>query len=86
MEGKLPREIIYRKKKGFGIPIGAWMKGEMRPMLEEHLGRDSLNTIGIFNTEYVGKLLANHVEGRCDNRKQLWTLLVFVLWWKKWVV
>ena len=85
MEGKLPREIIYRKKKGFGIPIGAWMKGEMRPMLEEHLGRDSLDTIGIFNTEYVSKLLADHVEGKCDNRKQLWTLLVFVLWWKRWM-
>jgi len=85
MEGKLPKEIIYRKKKGFGIPIGAWMKDELRPLLEEHLGKTSLDKIGIFNTEYVEKLVQDHVEGKSDNRKQLWTLLVFVLWWERWM-
>jgi len=85
MEGKLPKEIIYRKKKGFGIPIGEWMKGDMRPMLEAHLSESVLKSIGLFDTAYVQGLLQRHIEGVEDNRKQLWTLLTFVMWWRKWM-
>lgn len=85
MEGKLPKEIIYRKKKGFGMPIGEWMRGDMRPMLEEYLGKESLEEVGLFNVDYVEKLVSEHIEGKKDNKKQLWTLLVFVLWWRRWV-
>jgi asparagine synthase (glutamine-hydrolysing) len=85
MEGKLPKEIIYRKKKGFGMPIGEWMRNELRPLLEDTLSRESLDEIGLFNADYVQTLIMDHKEGKRDNRKQLWTLLVFVLWWKQWV-
>lgn len=85
MEGRLPKDIIYRKKKGFGMPVGRWLKDELRPLVEENLKKESLEEIGLFNPEYVAQLLKEHFEGRSDNRKQLWTLLIFVLWWKKWV-
>ncbi len=85
MEGKLPHEVIYRKKKGFGLPISEWICGDLKPMVLDCLGRESLEKIGIFNVDYVQKILNEHFEKRRDNRKYIWTLLVFVLWWKKWV-
>lgn len=85
MRGKLPDEIINRKKKGFGMPIGEWMRAEMRPLLTETLKKETLDEIGLFDTEYVEQLLNEHLEGVKDNRKQLWALLVFVLWWLRWM-
>jgi asparagine synthase (glutamine-hydrolysing) len=86
MEGKLPQDIIHRKKKGFGMPIGAWMQSGLRPLLTDLLSKESLSRIGLFNTTYVEQLVTEHLDGVRDNRKQLWTLLVFVLWWRKWML
>lgn len=85
MEGRLPKDIVYRKKKGFGMPVGQWMREGLRPLVEECLGREFLEEIGLFNTAYVEELVEEHMNGRRDNRKQLWTLLVFVLWYRRWM-
>lgn len=85
MEGKLPNEIIYRKKKGFGMPIGEWIRGDLKPLIMDVLGEKSLNEINLFNSEYIQKIVDEHMKGKRDNRKQIWTLLIFALWWRKWV-
>lgn len=85
MEGKLPHDIIYRKKKGFGMPIGAWLKGPLAPWMQEVLAPAEIEKTGLFNSDYVTRMVHDHVEGRRDNRKHLWTLLVFMLWWKRWM-
>jgi asparagine synthase (glutamine-hydrolysing) len=85
MEGKLPHEIIYRKKKGFGMPIGYWMQHELRPLVTDLLSTSSLARIGFFNPTYVERLVTEHLAGSHDHRKQLWTLLVFVMWWNRWM-
>ncbi len=85
MEGKLPHEIIYRKKKGFGMPIGSWMRHELRPLVTDLLSTSSLARIGFFNPAYVERLVTEHMQGTHDHRKQLWTLLVFVMWWHQWM-
>lgn len=85
MEGRLPHEILYRKKKGFGMPIGEWLRGDLRPLVLDVLGEKSLQEMNLFNPEYVQKILDEHMKGKKDNRKQTWTLLMFALWWRKWV-
>lgn len=85
MEGKLPRDVVYRKKKGFGMPIGLWMKGDLKPLVAEALGGESLARIGLFEAKQVKHLLGDHFSGTRDNRKQIWTLLMFALWWRKWM-
>lgn len=85
MEGRLPKNIIYRKKKGFGMPIGEWLRGPLKPLLEDYLSKDYIDKIGIFNYEYVSQIIAEHINGKKDNRKQIWTLLVFAIWWRKWL-
>jgi asparagine synthase (glutamine-hydrolysing) len=86
MEDKLPREIIYRKKKGFGMPIGEWIKGDMKPLIEEYLSKENINKMSLFDYSYIRKILDEHYTGKKDNRKQIWTLFVFAMWWKKWMI
>ncbi|MFA5841393.1 MAG: asparagine synthase (glutamine-hydrolyzing) [Candidatus Paceibacterota bacterium] len=85
MEDKLPSEIVYRNKKGFGIPLTEWLKGELKPLVKETLSEESIKNQGLFNMEYIDKLKKEHFSGQKDNRKQLWALMVFSLWHKKWM-
>jgi asparagine synthase (glutamine-hydrolysing) len=85
MTGRLPPEITKRAKKGFGIPIAAWLKGELREALQDELSPDRLRRQGIFEPGAVQRLLSDHFSGRRDNRKSLWTLFVFQLWHRRWV-
>lgn len=82
MEDKLPEDIVYRKKKGFGIPISQWLNGELKPLVDELLGDSFLDSQGIFNKAYVRQLVQEHRDKKRDNRKMLWTLLVFQMWFK----
>lgn len=83
MEGRLPRQILRRKKEGFNLPNNRWLRGELRDFAGDLLGRESLRRIGWFNAEYVQKLFKNHCDGVEDNSHQLWGLLSLVLWWRQ---
>lgn len=85
MENKLPREIVHRKKKGFGIPVAEWLRGELRQVADDYFSNSFLQHQGIFNPEYVEKLYAQHLSGKKDFRKELWTLLMFQLWYDTWL-
>lgn len=76
----LPPEILHRNKRGFQIPVAAWLRGRMRPLLEEMLGESRLRQQGIFAPQAVRALMEAHFNGRADMRKPLWTLLVLQLW------
>jgi asparagine synthase (glutamine-hydrolysing) len=76
----LPDEIINRKKKGFGVPIAKWVKGPLKEMFMDLLSVDRVKREGLLNSQYVEKLLQDHLMNKKDNRKQLWTLLVWELW------
>jgi asparagine synthase (glutamine-hydrolysing) len=80
VEPLLPRAILQRPKKGFGIPIAEWLKGRLNPLMHDLLDAKRLNEQGLFNAEFVGKLIKEHETGAASHHKQLWTLLVFQLW------
>jgi asparagine synthase (glutamine-hydrolysing) len=84
MLGKISRNIIYRKKKGFGMPIARWINADMKPLVLEVLSRKSLEEMGLFNANYVERILSEHFANKNDNRKQIWTLIIFSLWWRRW--
>jgi asparagine synthase (glutamine-hydrolysing) len=85
MSDLLPPGIATRKKKGFGIPIAQWFKDELRDELQEELGVARLKAQGIFEPAEVQRLLKEHLSGRRDHRKSLWTLFVFQLWHRRWM-
>jgi len=80
MKSFLPQKVIHRKKKGFGVPIAKWVKGPLKELFEDLLSPNRIKREGFLNPAYVGTLLEDHLAGKKDNRKQLWTLLVWELW------
>jgi asparagine synthase (glutamine-hydrolysing) len=76
----LPADILSRPKKGFGIPVAAWLEGPLRPLLRDVLDASTLAQSGLYKPQAVQRLIDEHVRGRADHRKPLWTLLVFELW------
>jgi asparagine synthase (glutamine-hydrolysing) len=76
----LPKEILTRKKRGFLIPTALWLKGLLRPLVDELLGERWLRQQGLFKPEVVQRLLKEHDSGVTDHRKEIWTLLILQLW------
>jgi asparagine synthase (glutamine-hydrolysing) len=85
MEGVLPEGIASRPKKGFGIPIAHWFKHELREPLQDELSEARIRQQGIFVPSEVQHLLGEHISGRRDHRKALWTLFMFQLWHRRWL-
>lgn len=85
MKDKLPHEIVFRKKKGFGIPLAEWLTSELRPLSEELLSEESLGKHGLFDPLYVAERKKQHMDKTRDNRKELWNLMVFQMWYQKWM-
>ncbi len=81
VEDLLPKTILDRPKKGFGIPIAEWLKGRLNPLMHDLLSPKRLRDQGLFEAEYVQMLISEHETGRASHHKQLWTLLVFQLWY-----
>lgn len=84
MKDLLPSGIANRPKKGFGIPIAKWIKGPLKEMTLDLLNPDRIKRGGIFDANEVSKLLKDHLDSKVDNRKKLWTLIIFELWQEKW--
>jgi asparagine synthase (glutamine-hydrolysing) len=80
MKDLLPHDILHRPKKGFGIPIAEWLKGRLNGLMHDMLSPERLNNQGLFNVDYVQRLMNEHETGVASHHKELWTLLVFELW------
>jgi asparagine synthase (glutamine-hydrolysing) len=83
MEPYLPDRTLHRPKKGFGIPVAKWIRNEFKPVVDELLSERFIKNQGIFLWPYVKQLLEQHNRGNKDRRKELWTLLMFQWWWRK---
>ena len=81
LRGLLPDSILNRPKKGFGIPVAKWFRGPLKEQMLSVLSPERLAREGLFDPAAVGRLVKDHLEGSRDNRKQLWTLFAFELWY-----
>jgi len=77
MEPYLPREIMYRPKMGFAVPLDRWFRGPLRQRLSESILGPRLEATGVFNPRYLKHLVDAHVAGTRDYSSPLWTLLMF---------
>lgn len=78
----LPDLVVRRRKKGFNMPVAKWLSGPLRDLAEEMFSETRLRRDGFFRPSAVRSLLTDHYSRRVDNRKLLWTLLVFQLWYE----
>ena len=77
---KLPRAVAWRRKHGFDVPIGEWLRGPLREPLLEVLGEGNLQAGGWFAPLPVTALVGEHLAGQGEHGERLWLLLVTELW------
>lgn len=82
----VPASIVARPKKGFGAPVGAWLRGPLRALVLDTLAPAQLRASGLLRPEVVEPLLDAHMTGRRDHRKMIWALLVLEHWRQRWLV
>ena len=77
MAPKLPREILYRPKMGFAVPLASWFRGPLHERLRSAILGSALQETDFFDTAYLEQLVAQHQSGMRDHSAPLWTLLMF---------
>jgi asparagine synthase (glutamine-hydrolysing) len=80
MRGIIPDEIIHRPKQGFGVPMQKWFKEDLREMVIDTLNDSRTRQRGYFDQHVVSAILREHLSGRRDNSRHLWSLLMLELW------
>lgn len=81
----IPWENIYRPKKGFGVPIGEWFRGELKDILLDNVLDTHFLKIGYFNKKALQGIVTQHMSHKENHSFQLWTLLMFSLWHRKFI-
>jgi asparagine synthase (glutamine-hydrolysing) len=76
----LPDDILNRKKRGFGTPMGAWLKRELAPLLRRLLAPDVVSARGLFRQPVVDQLMADHEANRIDGTDALLALMNLEIW------
>jgi asparagine synthase (glutamine-hydrolysing) len=85
MRDRLPPEILTRPKMGFGVPVGEWLRGELRPLLEDTVLSSTALNRGYFRPQAVRSLVDDHVSRRADRTAHVWGLLMLELWFREFV-
>ena len=80
MKRYLPRQIVFRRKKGFGIPLAFWINTCLRDYVLDMLSQERIKKLGFLNYRHVQKILDEHFEKKVDNRKKIWTLFMLSVW------
>lgn len=84
-EDYLPREIIYRSKSNFGAPIRSWISNELKPMVDDLLSYENIQKRGVFNPNFIRKIIENDRKGLEDNAHRIYQLLTIELWFREFV-
>ena len=79
----LPRSLHRRSKAGFEIPIGRWLRGDLRFLIERYLSADRISRQGIFDPEIVHDLTENMTGKKNDTSWIVWNLIVFQYWYER---
>jgi asparagine synthase (glutamine-hydrolysing) len=80
---RLPPELLTLPKKGFGVPLALWFRGQLRTFLRDILLSARFLGRGVVNAPFLRALLDEHDSGRRDNSHWLWSLLMFELWFRE---
>jgi len=80
MQKYLPDAILKRKKMGFPVPVGPWLRNRFRPLLDDFILGERTLARGLFNPEVLRELVANHDAGKGNHAERLWSLINLEIW------
>lgn len=81
----VPRTLVERPKRGFAVPMSAWLRNELRDWAEPLLAERRLAEDGIFEPAPIRQRWKEHLEGRRNWQSQLWAVLMFQAWKERWL-
>lgn len=82
MRDRLPKEILSRKKMGFPVPVGVWLRGKFSHIVDEYVLGERAMSRRIFDTDWVRSLVARHLTGE-NHSERLWMLINFEIWQRR---
>lgn len=82
----VPREIMDGPKRGFSVPVLPWLRGELVGLLDEYLSEDALRASGLFRPAAIVPLVQNFRAGRLHYSPLIWKLLMFQMWYRRWMI
>jgi asparagine synthase (glutamine-hydrolysing) len=85
MHDRLPPAILTRPKMGFGVPVGEWLRTDLRPLLEDTVLSSRAAARGYFAANAVRQIVDDHLTQRADRTPHLWALLMLELWFREFV-
>jgi asparagine synthase (glutamine-hydrolysing) len=85
MEGLLPKDVIYRSKTGFIVPLRTWLSGPLRPIAHDLLSVDSIRRRGLFDADAVSRLIRENDRGNADNAYVILSLMCIEIWCRRFV-
>jgi asparagine synthase (glutamine-hydrolysing) len=83
-ESWLPKDVIYRRKRGLSVPIAGWINGALRQEVDRLLTPDRLRDLRYVDEKYISALLADHRSGRANHAKPLWAMIMLQYWLERW--
>jgi asparagine synthase (glutamine-hydrolysing) len=76
-----PQGFLEKGKQGFETPVGDWLRKSLKTELLSYVELDFLNRQGLFNNDYIIKLVKDHVEGKRDSSYMVWAFYCFQKWY-----
>ena len=83
--GVLPDEVLSHRKQGFMIPLGDWLRHDLRPSLDDLLAPDCVRARGLFDVDAVDALKREHLSGARTHADRLWTLMIAEQWMREYL-
>jgi asparagine synthase (glutamine-hydrolysing) len=81
----LPREVVFRKKKGFANPVDKWLRGGMQRFVHEYLLNPDAGVNKFFNRSYIQQIVSEHESGKRWNLRHIYLLISFELWYQRFI-
>ncbi len=81
----LPKEMMDRPKMGFGIPIANWLQNDLKPFVDQYFDGSFIIKQNIFNNIEIQRIKESFYDGKIERAEKIWYLLMFQMWYDKWM-
>ena len=81
----LPQHLMNRPKMGFAIPVKEWLKTDLKQYLFRYVNSTSINKHGLIDAQYAERIRDQYLAGQKGYETKIWLLLMFQMWWEKWM-
>jgi asparagine synthase (glutamine-hydrolysing) len=81
----IPKEMMDRPKMGFGIPISAWLQNDLKPFVDQYFDEGFIEKQNIFNNDVIQRIKKSFYHGKIERAEKIWYLLMFQMWYDKWI-